>query len=346
MYQQYRAEPGTRVKKALRANLLLGIVALVALSPGCSSPVGELNNDDAGTLGLHPSDSTRVRVVATLDFGTYPVFDVIVDVRDGGTAMDALQAVADVETAYGGGFVVRINGAGAPPGTSGTQVASWFYHVNGFMARTGALDYRVHEGDTVHWDYRSWGGNRGISATLGSFPLALLHGYGGVTRPTVVTHERAFEDEAVAIASLLEVRGIGSVLCVPLANLTTEQKESTNLIIVAKGSADPVREIYDNRTNLGLFTDLQDVVLRTYSASGIETGVYDSGTGVVESMQNPWNPSGTGVAQNAVVLVSGTDDEGVRAAVTAVIESGDSMVTWCGAVVRDGTVMPIPTDMS
>ncbi len=286
----------------------------------------------------------QARVIATVDFGASTLFDVTVPLDEGDSAMDALRAVAEVETAYGGGFVRSIDGTGSTSGSGTSQKGDWFYYVNGFMARTGAADYRLHDGDTVHWDFHDPGTYRAVSATAGSFPLAYVYGYAGERRSTVVAYEEPFVEEATLIASFLESAGAPEVTCVELSLLTSSQKESLNLIVIGGSSTGPVLEVYDNRARLGLFTSLQDSELRTYSAAGVEDEVYQRGTGVLQAMQSPWNPSGVGVCQNMVLLVSGTDDDGVRAAATALVEYSDQMMTWCGVVIQErGTeLIPVP----
>jgi hypothetical protein len=278
-----------------------------------------------------------------MDFGTRTLLDTVVAINSDTTALDALEAVAEVGTAYGGGFVQSINGVGSSSAAGTSSKADWFYYVNGFMARTGATGYRVHDGDTVNWDHHPWGSLQGISATLGCFPQAFVYGYAGERRATVVAYEEPFASETAAIVALLESRGVPDVVSLPLLEVTQQQRESLNLIIVAGSTAPEIRELYDNRERLGLFTSLEDSVLRTYSASGVETGVYTTGTGVLEAMQSPWNPSGTGACQNVVLLVSGCDEDGVRGAAQAVVESHAEFLTWCTALVTaDGEARPVP----
>jgi hypothetical protein len=79
-----------------------------------------------------------------------------------------------------------------------------------------------------------------------------------------------------------------------------------------------------------------------YASSGEEAAVFTDGTGILEAMQNPWNPSGTGACENVVLLVSGTDADGVRAAAGALVESSAAMTAWCGVVVREAVPMAVP----
>ncbi len=325
----------SRVISRLIRCVSLSLLPLLLL-PGCSpdgSGDAATPEDTAANLSAAPA---QVRIVATLDFGASTMFDVAIPFDDGTTAMDALREVAEVDTAYGGGFVRGINGTGSEQG------GDWFYYVNGFLARTGAGDYRLHDGDTVHWDFHDPAAYRGVSATLGSFPLAYVNGYSGQRRETVVAYENEFAELANAVASQLESAGAPGVSLVELSLLADEQKQSRHLVIISRPETDPVREIYDNRARLGLFASIQDSGLRTYLASGDEHELYQHSAGVLQTIQNPWNPSGVGACQNVVLLVSGTDAEGVTAAAVVLLEQADRMMTWCGAVVLDGGVERVP----
>ncbi|MCK9358039.1 MAG: hypothetical protein M0R22_12985, partial [Dehalococcoidia bacterium] len=73
------------------------------------------------------------------------------------------------------------------------------------------------------------------------------------------------------------------------------------------------------------------------------TARYDAATGIVTATQSPWNPKGTGACENVVVVVSGCDAAGVRAAARALVDSHEQFLTWCGAVVdADGNMLPVP----
>jgi Domain of unknown function (DUF4430) len=66
------------------------------------------------------------------------------------TAMQALQRKAKVETAYGGRFVVSIEGLASKPRHD------WFYFVNGVLGDRSAAEVRLRAGDVEWWDYRRW----------------------------------------------------------------------------------------------------------------------------------------------------------------------------------------------
>lgn len=308
-------------------------VALCACAPA--------SGDEAAASASSPSPSSavapRARVLVTVDYGTATVLDETVSLGAATTAMEALHAVADVGTAYGGGFVQSINGIGMPV----QRRSDWFYAVNGVLSNRGATEHVLHDGDVEHWDYRQWGFRRNVTATLGSIPAFLLNGFRSQVRPTVVAFDAGFEAEAARIADMLLARGVVDAAVVDMAQLPGEWRERRNLIIIGKPDNVLVDEVFQRWDRLGLFTGLQDGHLRVYSALG-DAVEFTGSAGLLQPLQNPWNPSGIGACENVVLLVSGTDAAAVRAASAALVGSLDAMAAWCGAVVHDGELLPVP----
>lgn len=329
---------GVVVRRAKAALLCCAVLAMsVAGLSGCT-----VESVDA-VGGSEPAASAeagaaQARVMVTTDFGSHVLLDELVSLDGDTTSMDALKSVAEVGTAYGGGFVQSINGLGeAREGRT-----DWFYAVNGILANRGAADHVLRDGDVEHWDYRMWGFRRNVSATLGCYPAFLLNGYGGTVRPTAVVYEAGYESDASRIVAELESLGVAGVGSVDMLSLSDEWKQERNLIIIAGPEADLVREVYSRWDRLGLFTLLDEGGAHVYTRGGDEAATYAEGTGVIDAVQNPWNPSGTGACESVALLLSGTDEDGVCAAVEALLDSDGAMMTWCGAVVRDGTAVPSP----
>jgi len=325
-----------RARRAL-VRVMAG-VAVLALVSGCAPATTDSVSAGEAASPAVPASSSQARVVVTTDYGAQTIVDAAVTLEPGTTAMQALKSVAEVGTAYSGGFVQSINGIGA----TRERRTDWFYAVNGILANRGAAEHVLRGGDVEHWDYRQWGFRRNVSATLGCFPSFFLNGYNGDVRPTAVTWESPYESEAAAIVSLLESCGVDSVESVELTLLSEEWRKERNLVVVAGPGHELVREVYALWDKLGLFTRLEGSSLRVYTSSGEEAAVFTEGTGILEAMQNPWNPSGTGACENVVLLVSGTDADGVRSAAGALVDSSAAMTAWCGAVVREGVPMSVP----
>ena len=72
-------------------------------------------------------------------------------VEPGGTAMQALQRIAELKTAYGGKFVTGINGVGPA-----TKNDAWLFYLNGKMSQKGATEVKLAAGDVEWWDLHNY----------------------------------------------------------------------------------------------------------------------------------------------------------------------------------------------
>lgn len=86
------------------------------------------------------------------------------------TAMQALERKEDVKTSYGGRFVDAIGDVGTGPRHD------WFYFVNGVPPSRSAVEVRLHDGDNLWWDFRSWRNPNEVQAVVGAFPQPFLRG--------------------------------------------------------------------------------------------------------------------------------------------------------------------------
>ena len=155
---------------------LLSVILLLSLVCSCATensvPVEPVEDSNQATVG-HTRLTT---VLVTRDFGSQLVIEENVDFKEGLTAMDALQQVAEVETKYGGGFVDAINSIGPGNEESNGQKKDWLFYMNGISVKTGAEGYVLYEGDIEHWDFREWSFRQFIPAIIGEFPEPFLHG--------------------------------------------------------------------------------------------------------------------------------------------------------------------------
>jgi len=86
------------------------------------------------------------------------------------TAMQALERKEKVKTSYGGRFVDAIGDVSSAP------QHDWFYFVNGVPPSRSAVEVRLHDGDNLWWDYRSWRNPDEVQAVVGAFPQPFLRG--------------------------------------------------------------------------------------------------------------------------------------------------------------------------
>ena len=123
---------------------------------------------DEGTATLWVTTERGSRVLLTTS------------VPAGLTAMQALERKAEVDTTYGGRFVVAINGIRS------RDRHDWFYYLNGVALGRSAAEYRLHDGDVEWWDYTEWRAPNEAPAVVGAFPEPFVHGIGGDVPPAVV----------------------------------------------------------------------------------------------------------------------------------------------------------------
>ncbi len=310
---------------------LLLLLLMTALLCACSAAS---TTEEAGAI--------TVRVVATRNFGQELMFDETLELPPGTPAMAALESIADVETAYGGGFVNAINGVQS--GFTGTQqtMTDWFLYINGIQARTGALDYTLNDGDIQHWDFHVWGFRQSVPAIIGDFPEPLGHGYGGKVSPTIIAHANDLAKEADNLENQLSQLGVNSISIKRLSELSANEKESANLILLGTIDSEPISELNDIWERLGFFAHFEEEKLVVFNAEGEIAAEYGAGVGLIQATQNPWNPKGIGAAENVVWLISGTDTAGVKSALDALINHPTRLQYAGAAVIASGEIIRIP----
>jgi len=283
-----------------------------------------------------------VRVVATRNFGQELMFDETLELPTATPAMTALESIADVETAYGGGFVNAINGVSS--GFTGTQqtMTDWFLYINGIQARTGALDYALNDGDIQHWDFHVWGFRQSVPAIIGDFPEPLGHGYGGKVSPTLIAHADDLAKEAAELENQLSQLGVNNISTKRLSELSADEKESANLILLGTIDSELISELNDIWDRLGFFAHFEEEKLVVFNSTGETATEYGAGVGLIQATQNPWNPKGIGAAENVVWLISGTDTAGVKSALDALINHPARLQYAGAAVIANGEIIRIP----
>ncbi len=309
---------------ALITAFLLVIAALCA----CSTPPSE---KEAGVI--------TVRVVATENFGQKLMFDETLEVLPGTSAMAALMKVAEVETAYGGGFVNAINGVRS--GFTGSQT-DWFIYVNGIQSNTGALDYELLDGDIQHWDFHNWSFHHFIPAIVGNFPEPFVHGYGGRTCSTIIACSESLKEDAENLERRLVRLGVNDVSIKRLSELSENERESHNLLLLGTMDSEPISELNKIWNRLGFFTHIENRNLLVLNAEGKVAAKYGAGAGLIQATQNPWNPKSIGACENVVWMVSGTDEAGVKSAIDTLINHYSEFQYACAVVVVGGEIIKVP----
>jgi len=315
----------TNMKRAL----LILAVLLSLLTAALSACATE-------TSGYTGSDIT-VRIVVTQGFGRELMLDETLKLPAGTDAMNAVRQIADVETAYGGGFVNAINGI-----SSDNVKKDWLIYANGISMNSGALDYELQQGDTLHFDFRDWGFRIFIPAIIGSFPEPFLHGFEGKVNPTVIVYEGALAETAADLESRLKNLGVTDVDIQHIDNLMDDEKKHSNLIILGTSNCNLISEVNAVWNRMGFFIRFEGNDIEVYDSKGEVTARYGPGCGVIEATQSPWNPRGIGVCDNVVWVVSGIDEAGVMEAAEILLDWNTELQHSYALIVSDGDIIKVP----
>ena len=142
----------------------------------------------AAGCGLGPgADVGSVELTVTREFGREPVLRRSLEAKESDTVMRALEANADVETRFGGGFVHSIGGVAE--GERGGDPYDWFFFVDGVESPVGAADVELKGDERVWWDYRDWSATNHVPAVVGSWPAPFTDGVAGKRYPVVLECE-------------------------------------------------------------------------------------------------------------------------------------------------------------
>jgi hypothetical protein len=184
----------------------------------------------AAGCGLGPgADVGSVELTVTREFGREPVLARSLEAKESDTVMRALEANADVETRFGGGFVHSIGGVAE--GERGGDPYDWFFFVDGVESPVGAADVELKGDERVWWDYRDWSATNHVPAVVGSWPAPFTDGVAGKRYPVVLecegggdaceTTRAALEGEGVKLSGGSPERSI-RVLVGPWSRLRSD----------------------------------------------------------------------------------------------------------------------------
>ncbi len=239
----------------------------------------------------HSPGPPAAKMIISMDFGARILN--VSTVKCGISVMEALRAIANVSTAYGGKFVVSINNISSDPNAQ----RDWFYYVNGILANVGAADYIIQPGDVIRWDYHSWK-NLMVNSEVQDFPYMFSQGYGNHTRPLIVAYDAQFRNEAERIYGYMKAR-VDNVSLIPVQNLTEDMLKEDNVILVAiLGKI--VEGLNNQYLRLGWRYHMQDGYL-------IDTQGKKYRGAFAQITQSPFNPRGIGACENMLLLISGEE---------------------------------------
>lgn len=283
-----------------------GVLAALALlaAPGALAGCGL-------GAGATPTDT---RLVISRDFGqTDPrTFD---DPKPSGsdTVMRLLQRNARVLTRYGGGFVQAIDGVKG--GTRAGRAVDWFFYVNGVESREGAAAFKVRSGDHVWWDHHEWEGGSGSPAVVGAFPEPFVHGVEGKRYPVRLECAVLEGDECNAVRDRLTAVGVVA----GKGGIQRSLAKETLRIIVGRWEQirgdQTVRSLERGPRASGVYARpaADGASIEILDPAGHPTRTLSSGAGLLAATRVDDLPP--------LWIVTGTDERGLRAAVSALDEA-------------------------
>ena len=281
-----------------------------------------------------------VKVIVTQNFGNKLMLDELVVVSIGTSALGALEEVAMVETKYGGGFIEAINGISSQYSAGAKTKNDWFFFVNGMSANVGAQGYKLHDGDIEHWDFHDWSSQAFIPATIGDFPQPFLGGYKGKILPTIIVYDENFQAPTLDLISKLRKLGVENIRAQFPTGLPSQDKERCNLILLGTEDFSLISELNGN-AKLGFYIHFEEGKAVVYDSQGNKTQ-YESGCGIIQATQNPWNPKGVGACENVAWMISGTDENQVRNALNALVNHHEEFRYAYAAVITGEEVIKVP----
>jgi hypothetical protein len=299
----------------------------------------------AGCPSQPPASGSQpavVTVVVTRDFGKELILAQEIELEEGTDAMTALQAVAEVETKYGGGFVEAIEAGGVKYSSDANSHLDWLYYINGMSLNIGAKEYILRDGDAEHWDFRDWRYRPMIPAIIGAFPQPFINGIKGEVKPTAVVYDEPFAQEAGALAEKLEGWSVAEVLLTSAEALSEAVKESYNLIIIGRTDNGPILELNGLPQKLGFFAYVEGGKIITLDGKGDPAGEYGGGYGLVQATQNPWSPGGVGSGESCVFMVTGSDEKGIKKAAQVLINNSEGLRYAYAVLVNNNQIIKIP----
>ncbi len=320
--------------RSLLLSALLGL--LIVFSCCCS------NIQTAPSTKVTEDQTIQIRMVVGLDFGKQVLLDDVLEVKAGTSALEALIQVADITTAYGGGFVTSIQGIKSGYIQQPSSRNDWFLYINGLLSNTGGLSYSLYDGDIVFWNYMNWNFRQSVTALAGDIPHYLIYGYGGKVKPTIIVYEQHYQQLAQELASSLSAQTVADVSIRSYPEISQSEKENSNLIIIGDHDFEPVALSYSIWDRVGLFCRYHNNMLEVYDTNGNMSASYQSKAGVIQALQNPYNPRGTRACQNVMYVISGTDSQGIAAAVNLLITQPAGIELLAGCVVYQQVVFPLP----
>ncbi|HIE30829.1 MAG TPA: DUF3344 domain-containing protein, partial [Methanosarcinales archaeon] len=272
----------------------------------------ETNNNVSATFKI-----VEVRKIAGISWvDTDLIFDITKLVPEGATAIDVLKSVANLTYSTPGSPTPEINGV-----NKSSEESKWFWlFINGLPYPYSAPPYPLHDGEVmVHTHDRTLGvvidgiGHYFQPRPAFMYPEPFLHGHKGMVPNTTIVYSHGFESDATAIQNRLLDSGVVNVTTTLAGNVTGNQTENDNLILIGTPDANDI--IYEISNSYYL------VGMPVYFKGGL---MYDSTTGDVYSAgglliacDNPFDNSPGEMSYDdtgpSIFIAAGLDNESAHA---------------------------------
>lgn len=337
-------------RRALLAAALLVLVGVLLAGCDASSLRGEPATDSTRVLGR------RAWVVVTTSGGRQLVIRRSVRLERGDTALDLLRSVSNVAMSPDG-TVAQVNGMGGGAlRTFGPDPSAWFYRVDGIEGTSVRPDqYLVQPGQSVWWDLRRFDVYERLPVAVGTFPEPLFSGWRETGRELRIAYGSGFEQDAEYLRTSVfrrldpdvvsiqgddgfagiggeDARGGGDE---PQTTVAVRRKRA-NLVVARWEQArmDPfILDLNLDNRRFGLTTWIEGTDIMRQDPDMDFPQRLAGAEGLVWASTTDAQADGT-----LVFLVTGTTDDGVRAALRALRSGGCQFFLAC-AVDRDGNVL-------
>ena len=286
--------------------------AEIVLDPDNAIP----ESDDTNNNVSDTFKTVEVRTIAGISWvNTSHMFDITKLVPEGATVIEVLESVANVTYLSYGSDTPQINGVNLSSAES-----KWFrLHINGLAYFYSDPPYPLHDGEVVvHTHDRILGveatGHYFNPRPAFAYPEPFLHGHKGTVPNTTIVYSDGFGGDADAIKTQLVDYGVANVATTLVGNVTDNQTENDNLILI--GTPDVNNLIYEISNSYYL------VGMPVYFKDGL---MYDSTTGDVYSAgglliacDNPFDNSPGAMSYRdtgpSIFIAAGLDGDSAHAA--------------------------------
>ncbi|PKM86895.1 MAG: hypothetical protein CVU87_10755 [Firmicutes bacterium HGW-Firmicutes-12] len=326
--------------------LIIVIAGFLLIVPACAQKEDTINNtalEPQGSNGSHTEQSKayeQVQYIVTQNYGQTMLLDKKVTYQQDTNIMDGLlEAGAELETSYGGGFVSGLNGLNTENGGITGERNDWFYYVNGIFADCGALDYSPQPGEKVWWDYHPWTSSQGSAAVIGCFPEPFLHGFRGQVKETIILAVSEEMEKAVELQKDLQDQGVCAVSVKEIAIELLKDRNGPSIAIGEWKALEQFswfKEFNAAYQRNGTFLHFTDDGLELLDYKGEIVSVIQGSAGVIMA-------TGEGNGDDSPLwIITGTDRSGTEAALEILIAHPEQIWASYGAVVLPEEIIKLP----